>query len=54
MPPVLMSELQKLCDDVPSFSNEEARKLFKDELGYDFDSIFSELSENPVSAASIG
>lgn len=49
-----MQELQKLCDDVPRFSNETARQIFKEELGMNFDDVFEEVSEYPVAAASIG
>lgn len=33
LPRNTMYELQKLCDDVPRFSNEVARQIFRDELG---------------------
>ena len=49
-----MYELQKLCDDVPRFSNELAQQIFKDEMGKTMDEVFSEYSEMPVAAASIG
>lgn len=49
-----MYELQKLCDDVPRFPNEVARKIFEEELGQSFDEVFSDLSKEPVAAASIG
>jgi aarF domain-containing kinase len=52
--PALQAELLKLLDDVPTFSNEEAKQMFKDELGTDFDTVFSEISADPLSAASIG
>lgn len=52
--PALQSELLKLLDDVPTFSNDEAKQMFKDDLGTDFDTVFSEISADPLSAASIG
>lgn len=54
LPRNTMYELQKLCDDVPRFSNEIARQIFKDELGQDFDDIYTDVSPDPVAAASIG
>ena len=49
-----MYELQKLCDDVPRFSNDVARQIFKDELGEDFEDIYEDISPDPIAAASIG
>ena len=54
LPRNTMYELQKLCDDVPRFSNEIAQETFRTELGSGFDDIFSEVSSEPVAAASIG
>ena len=54
LPRETMYELQKLCDDVPRFSNELARQIFKDELGKDFDEVFTDIQPEPVAAASIG
>ena len=49
-----MYELQKLCDDVPRFSNDVARQIFKDELGEEFEDIYEDISPDPIAAASIG
>lgn len=54
MPRNVMYELQKLCDDVPRFPNELAQEIFKNEMGKTMDEVFSEYSEMPVAAASIG
>jgi predicted unusual protein kinase regulating ubiquinone biosynthesis (AarF/ABC1/UbiB family) len=39
-----MVELQKLCDQVPSFSREIAEQTFKEELGESLDDVFSEIT----------
>ena len=52
--PAAMVELQKLCDKVPSFDNAAAMKLMEAELGVPPMSIFSELSDAPIAAASLG
>jgi aarF domain-containing kinase len=49
-----MDELQKLCDEVPEFSNEKAFQIFKDELGIDVNDVFTDISSKPIAAASIG
>jgi predicted unusual protein kinase regulating ubiquinone biosynthesis (AarF/ABC1/UbiB family) len=49
-----MDELQKLCDEVPEFSNEKAYQIFKDELGIDANDIFEFITVNPIAAASVG
>ena len=43
-----------MCDDVPRFSNEVARQIFKDELGANFEDIYTDGSPDPIAAASIG
>eukprot|EP00667_Euglena_gracilis_P002868 EG_transcript_2874 len=48
-----MEELQQLCDKVPSFSNEVAMEIIAEDLG-PVSSVFSEISESPVAAASLG
>jgi aarF domain-containing kinase len=52
--PRSMVELQKLCDKVPSYPSEIAFKTIKDELGKSPDEIFSEITPEPVAAASLG
>lgn len=41
-------------DRVPPFSDEAARKLIEEGLGYPTETLFSELSPEPVAAASLG
>lgn len=49
-----MVELQKLCDKVPSYPSEIAFRTIKDELGKTPDELFSEITPEPVAAASLG
>ncbi|XP_027333594.1 uncharacterized protein LOC113848331 isoform X1 [Abrus precatorius] len=52
--PVAMTELQKLCDKVPSFPDDMAMALIEEELGQQWQNIYSELSSSPIAAASLG
>ncbi|KAK8652428.1 hypothetical protein V6N13_126461 [Hibiscus sabdariffa] len=52
--PVAMTELQKLCDKVPSFPDDIAMTLIEEELGQPWQEIYSELSPLPIDAASLG
>ncbi|CAG9463191.1 unnamed protein product [Pedinophyceae sp. YPF-701] len=52
--PAAMRELQKLCDKVPSFPNKIAMATIRQELGADPSELFSELSPDPIAAASLG
>uniref|UniRef100_A0A5B7BC63 Protein kinase domain-containing protein n=1 Tax=Davidia involucrata TaxID=16924 RepID=A0A5B7BC63_DAVIN len=52
--PVAMTELQKLCDKVPSFPDDVAMALLEQELGQPWPNIYSELSSSPIAAASLG
>ncbi|XP_054807277.1 uncharacterized protein LOC129309647 [Prosopis cineraria] len=52
--PVAMTELQKLCDKVPSFPDDIAMALIQEELGQPWQNIYSELSSSPIAAASLG
>ncbi|CAN6460541.1 unnamed protein product [Victoria cruziana] len=52
--PAAMTELQKLCDKVPSFPNDVAMSLLEEELGRPWHEIYSELSPSPIAAASLG
>ncbi|KAI2505930.1 ABC1 family-like protein [Fragilaria crotonensis] len=52
--PRSMVELQKLCDKVPSYPSEIAFRTIKDELGKTPDELFSEITPEPVAAASLG
>jgi aarF domain-containing kinase len=52
--PRSMVELQKLCDKVPSFDSKIAFATIEKELGKPVDEIFSEITPEPVAAASLG
>ncbi|PON63771.1 Protein kinase [Parasponia andersonii] len=52
--PTAMTELQKLCDKVPSFPDDVAMALIEEELGQPWPKIYSELSSSPIAAASLG
>ncbi|KAF3457633.1 hypothetical protein FNV43_RR02291 [Rhamnella rubrinervis] len=52
--PTAMTELQKLCDKVPSFPDDVAMALIEEELGQPWNNIYSELSSSPIAAASLG
>eukprot|EP00930_Biecheleria_cincta_P069763 TRINITY_DN57468_c0_g1_i1.p1 TRINITY_DN57468_c0_g1~~TRINITY_DN57468_c0_g1_i1.p1 ORF type:complete len:706 (-),score=114.61 TRINITY_DN57468_c0_g1_i1:69-2186(-) len=49
-----MTELGELQDKVPAFPTEEALAIMREEFGQDPHDIFSELSPEPVAAASLG
>ncbi|KAL9184320.1 hypothetical protein ACHAXT_002406 [Thalassiosira profunda] len=52
--PRSMVELQKLCDKVPSFDSKIAFATIERELGRPVEEIFSEITPEPVAAASLG
>lgn len=52
--PAAMTELQKLCDKVPSFPTDVAMDLIEEELGKHWSELYSELSPSPIAAASLG
>ncbi|CAH2052855.1 unnamed protein product, partial [Thlaspi arvense] len=52
--PAAMTELQKLCDKVPSFPDDVAMALIEEELGKPWFDVYSELSPSPIAAASLG
>lgn len=52
--PRSMVELQKLCDKVPSYDSKVAMATVERELGKTVDSLFSEITPEPVAAASLG
>ena len=52
--PRSMVELQKLCDKVPSFDSKIAFATIEAELGKPVDELFSEITPEPVAAASLG
>ena len=54
LPPAYINGLTALQDQVPPFPSDEARRIIREELGRDASSVFSELSDTPVAAASLG
>ncbi|XP_073223656.1 uncharacterized protein [Cicer arietinum] len=52
--PAAMTELQKLCDKVPSYADDVAMALIEEELGQPWQNVYSELSPSPIAAASLG
>lgn len=52
--PRSMVELQKLCDKVPSFDSKIAFETIERELGRPVNEIFSDITPEPVAAASLG
>lgn len=48
-----MVELQKLCDKVPSFDTNIAFRTIKTELGQLVNDLFSDITPEPVAAASL-
>jgi aarF domain-containing kinase len=52
--PRSMVELQKLCDKVPSYDSKIAFATIEKELGKTIDELFSEITPEPVAAASLG
>ena len=54
LPPAGMVEMQKLCDKVPSYSSEMAFSILEKELGGPKEEFFSEITPEPVAAASLG
>eukprot|EP00232_Nephroselmis_pyriformis_P025088 CAMPEP_0182856256 /NCGR_PEP_ID=MMETSP0034_2-20130328/2323_1 /TAXON_ID=156128 /ORGANISM="Nephroselmis pyriformis, Strain CCMP717" /LENGTH=708 /DNA_ID=CAMNT_0024987311 /DNA_START=113 /DNA_END=2235 /DNA_ORIENTATION=- len=52
--PAAMNELQKLCDKVPSFDSTLAMQFIEEELGAPWTEFYSELTPEPVAAASLG
>jgi len=51
--PVVMDELSRLQDQIETFSTEEARRIIERELGCPVEEVFSEISEEPIAAASL-
>uniref|UniRef100_A0A1J3H1J1 Putative aarF domain-containing protein kinase, chloroplastic n=1 Tax=Noccaea caerulescens TaxID=107243 RepID=A0A1J3H1J1_NOCCA len=54
IPPSYLDELSLLQDQITPFSTEVAFSMIEDELGLPIDEIFSEISPEPVAAASLG
>jgi predicted unusual protein kinase regulating ubiquinone biosynthesis (AarF/ABC1/UbiB family) len=54
VPPVYLEELTRLQDQLPAFPNEIAYQFIEEELGALPEEIYSELSPEPIAAASLG
>jgi predicted unusual protein kinase regulating ubiquinone biosynthesis (AarF/ABC1/UbiB family) len=54
VPPVYLEELTRLQDQLPAFPNEIAYQFIQEELGALPEEIYSELSPEPIAAASLG
>lgn len=52
--PDAMAELRSLCDAVPSFPNATAFAMMEEELGRPVRDMYSEISDKPIAAASLG
>jgi aarF domain-containing kinase len=54
IPPAYLDQLSLLQDRIAPFSTELAFNIIEKELGMPLDMIFSEISPEPVAAASLG
>jgi ubiquinone biosynthesis protein len=54
LPAPLITELEKLQDDVPAFSYEEVRETIELETGKKLEDVFQAFNEKPLATASIG
>nr|XP_016502948.1 PREDICTED: uncharacterized aarF domain-containing protein kinase At1g71810, chloroplastic-like isoform X2 [Nicotiana tabacum] len=54
VPPLYLDELSQLQDRITPFSSEVAFQIIEKELGMPLDVVFSEISPEPVAAASLG
>jgi predicted unusual protein kinase regulating ubiquinone biosynthesis (AarF/ABC1/UbiB family) len=54
VPPIYLDELTQLQDQIPCFENEIAYRFIEEELGAPPEEIYSELSPQPIAAASLG
>ena len=54
VPPVYLEELTKLQDQLPPFANELAYQFIEEEIGAPPEDIYSELTPEPIAAASLG
>lgn len=54
IPPSYLDELSLLQDRITPFSSEVAFEMIEKELGMPIDVMFSEISPEPVAAASLG
>lgn len=53
IPQELITELEKLQDEVPPFSTEDAKRIIEEELRSSVDNIFKDFTDSPVASASI-
>lgn len=53
IPDDIADELEKLVDDVPGFSGEQAKQIIEDEYGFTLSEAFSEFDLQPIASASI-
>jgi predicted unusual protein kinase regulating ubiquinone biosynthesis (AarF/ABC1/UbiB family) len=54
LPPTYTDVLKSLQDEVPAFSGARAKDIVSEELGKPTDEIFTDFSEEPLKAASLG
>jgi aarF domain-containing kinase len=54
VPPAYLDQLSLLQDRIAPFSNDVAFNIIEKELGLPLDMIFSEITPEPVAAASLG
>ncbi|MBW4432700.1 MAG: AarF/ABC1/UbiB kinase family protein [Pelatocladus maniniholoensis HA4357-MV3] len=54
VPPMYLEELTQLQDKLPAFANEIAYQFIQEELGAPPQEIYTELSPEPIAAASLG
>lgn len=54
LPAPFLSELQQLCDAVPSFPTHQAVQVIEEELGRSVEEVFVGLEGEPIAAASLG
>jgi len=54
VPPVYLEELTRLQDQLPPFPNEIAYQFIEEEIGAPPEDIYSELTPDPIAAASLG
>lgn len=54
VPPDYLDELTSLQDHIPSFPNEVAYRFIEEELGESPETIYAEISPEPLAAASLG
>jgi predicted unusual protein kinase regulating ubiquinone biosynthesis (AarF/ABC1/UbiB family) len=54
VPPIYLEELTRLQDQLPPFPNEIAYQFIEEELGQPPEEVYTELSAQPIAAASLG